>query len=835
MAENIMVNKLFIIKLLFYCGIILFFNSCKDYSFNNPVDENIHHSEPTFTSIFLSDTVLIVSITETSIVPDNIERRLLSEYSVNETDYKNLPEATIQNRIATVTIPPDFPTDVNFTFRARLSYGGNITPYTQTETKILKLRPDSLKSTFTSDNSVKLQWIDRSSLETGFEIFQKEGKNGEFKLRKTVPANIQQDTLISLTDTLYEYQIRAITPTRKSGYSNSSTAIYLQSLLLAVPENFTAQFISDESAKLTWVDKSSKETGFDLWVSNGNTGDYYKLITLPANSQEFTIGGLTDAIYAFKLKSVNNTRQSEFSNIAVAEFAVLANSSAPSNMTAEFISDQSAKLTWKDNSNYETGFELWISNGNTEDYYNLITLPANSQEFIIGGLTDSIYAFKLRAINNTRQSAFSSNSVLSSKLAPSNLTAEFISDQSAKLTWKDNSNYETGFELWISNGNTGIYYKLITLPVNSQEFTISNLTDTIYAFKIKAISGSRQSVFSNNAIAAFSVLASNSAPSNLSAVFTTWQDAQLSWIDNCSFESGYEIWVSNGSTGSYYNLITIPSDSKQYSIGSLTSQSKYSFKVRAKFKKYFSEFSNVTSIEKSVPTAPSLSAPVNAATGQSGTPTLVWNASPMADSYTLQVSTNSSFTSYIYNQSGLTAISQQITELSGSTTYYWRVSAANTLGNSSYSSVYSFTIGSVYYLNEGFESTSLPSGWVTNSSYPWITTTATYGSGARSIKSGTIPNSVSTYIYKSVTFTDSSTKQISFKYKTSSEPNYDYLNFYINGVLQTSSWSGVMTSFSTATYSFMGTGTIEFRWTYTKDGSGTLGDDAVYIDDVRVY
>lgn len=91
------------------------------------------------------------------------------------------------------------------------------------------------------------------------------------------------------------------------------------------------------------------------------------------------------------------------------------------------------------------------------------------------------------------------------------------------------------------------------------------------------------------------------------------------------------------------------------------------------------------------PSTPTLSLPQDGATSQSISPSLIWNSSNGATSYTLQVSTSSSFTNYVYNQSGLTNTSQQITGLNISTTYYWHVSATNSIGTSSYSSTRSFT------------------------------------------------------------------------------------------------------------------------------------------------
>ncbi|HEY6064329.1 MAG TPA: fibronectin type III domain-containing protein, partial [Chitinophagaceae bacterium] len=88
---------------------------------------------------------------------------------------------------------------------------------------------------------------------------------------------------------------------------------------------------------------------------------------------------------------------------------------------------------------------------------------------------------------------------------------------------------------------------------------------------------------------------------------------------------------------------------------------------------------------------PVLSSPANAATGVAIPATLSWVASTGATSYTVQVSTSSTFASFIYNVSGITAISTSVPGLASSTRYYWRVNAANAGGTSGWSVTRSFT------------------------------------------------------------------------------------------------------------------------------------------------
>jgi hypothetical protein len=93
------------------------------------------------------------------------------------------------------------------------------------------------------------------------------------------------------------------------------------------------------------------------------------------------------------------------------------------------------------------------------------------------------------------------------------------------------------------------------------------------------------------------------------------------------------------------------------------------------------------------PVAPVLSAPANGATGVSINPTLLWNASPTATSYRLQISTTTTFEagSIVLDRSGIATTSHTVSGLSHLTTYFWRVSATGSGGTSSFSVAWSFT------------------------------------------------------------------------------------------------------------------------------------------------
>jgi len=99
---------------------------------------------------------------------------------------------------------------------------------------------------------------------------------------------------------------------------------------------------------------------------------------------------------------------------------------------------------------------------------------------------------------------------------------------------------------------------------------------------------------------------------------------------------------------------------------------------------------NVT-INPSPPFPPELAAPEDGASDVSVSPTLRWHSTARADSYQLQVSTVSDFSTTVYDQSGITDTLQQIDPLTMGTTYYWHVNATNGTGTSAYSTTWEFT------------------------------------------------------------------------------------------------------------------------------------------------
>jgi len=135
---------------------------------------------------------------------------------------------------------------------------------------------------------------------------------------------------------------------------------------------------------------------------------------------------------------------------------------------------------------------------------------------------------------------------------------------------------------------------------------------------------------------------------------------------------------------------------------------------------------------------------------------------------------------------------------------------------------------------DGFEPTFSPSlNWANDLNHPWVPETTYVSFGQSAVRSGVITHGESSTVSLTIL---SGVGVGSFDYKVSSETNWDWLEFYINGVPNQSSplqrWSGEV---GWATYQFsVPAGTNTLTWRYLKDPSTSAGLDAAFIDNVVI-
>jgi len=140
----------------------------------------------------------------------------------------------------------------------------------------------------------------------------------------------------------------------------------------------------------------------------------------------------------------------------------------------------------------------------------------------------------------------------------------------------------------------------------------------------------------------------------------------------------------------------------------------------------------------------------------------------------------------------------------------------------SYTDVGNYTI----YLNDSYgdggSSVSADYSYVSQTNPSYTPISETY-----SAQSGAISDGESTSLEFVGILADG---LVSFSYNISSESNYDFLQFYVDGV-QLAQWSGSQNGNFTTPITL---GQHTLVWKYVKDGSVSVGLDAAWIDDVVV-
>lgn len=119
--------------------------------------------------------------------------------------------------------------------------------------------------------------------------------------------------------------------------------------------------------------------------------------------------------------------------------------------------------------------------------------------------------------------------------------------------------------------------------------------------------------------------------------------------------------------------------------------------------------------------------------------------------------------------------------------------------------------------------------WKMEGNKPWFTTASSAYTGTYSSRSGIITHNQQSVMSLTIDVTEAG--RISFARRVSSEQDYDFLRFLIDGQEQ-ESWSGTV-PWGEASYS-VSTGVHTFSWVYQKDDFGNANQDRAWVDDISL-
>ncbi|MBI3005411.1 MAG: fibronectin type III domain-containing protein [Ignavibacteriales bacterium] len=265
---------------------------------------------------------------------------------------------------------------------------------------------------------------------------------------------------------------------------------------------------------------------------------------------------------------------------------------------------------------------------------------------------------------------------------------------SPNFSW-ESSSFATSYRIQVATDQNFSSATIDQADLSDTSYAASGLAgNTIYYWRVQASNSGGSSDWSDTS--SFTTIeAAPSAPILLSpenGVTGQATSLTLSW-NAASGASSYQLQLSVDSTFLTQIVDQSGLTTQSFDVSGLTNGTGYFWRVNATNGGGTSDWSqvwNFTTIP-SPPSAPTLVTPTDGAQNIATDVTLSWNPSVTADSYSLQVSTDSTFASTTIDQSNISSTSYDANGLSNNITYYWRVNGTNAGGTSDWSSVWSFT------------------------------------------------------------------------------------------------------------------------------------------------
>jgi gliding motility-associated-like protein len=504
--------------------------------------------------------------------------------------------------------------------------------------------------------------------------------------------------------TTYYYRVRAVNACGTSASSNTITYATTPATP-AAPAAAAGTGATCSQITANWT-ASANALSYRLDVSTSNTfatyvTGYQDLNVL--NVVTYNVTGLTGGTtYYYRIRAVNACGTSASSS-TITYATAPATPAAPAANAGTGATCSQITANWTASAN-ALSYRLDVSTSNTFATYvtgyqdlNVLNVITYNVTVLIGGTT---YYYRVRAVNACGTSANSSTityaTAPSTPAAPTANAGTGATCSQITANWAASTN-ATYYELDVSTVNTFVTYVTGYQDLNVGNVLTYNVTGltggTTYYYRVRAVNACGTSA-SSGTITYVTAPAIPSAPTANAGTGATCSQITANWTSSAN-ATYYELDVSTVNTFVTYvtgyqdlnvgNVLT-------YNVTGLNGGTTYYYRVRAVNACGTSANSNVITYATTpgTPVAPVANAGTGATCLQI---TANWASSASATSYALDVSTVNTFVSYVTGYQDLNVgnvLTYNVTGLAGGTTYYYRVRAINSCGNSVNSNVITY-------------------------------------------------------------------------------------------------------------------------------------------------
>ena len=477
-----------------------------------------------------------------------------------------------------------------YTYRIRIIDSSGTTPYVYTEELSVNtgdvVAPDSLKITSSLPNQIDLKWSypDKKSYNTIIERRYSDDSQWYEIANVGSEQGTYSDTSVD-SDTNYYYRVRGCYSSKimTAPYPNNNIGIFGSSLL-EKPTSLTGLALSDHRIQLTWEDNAAA-TSFIIERKSPDDGTFKVIAVVAKNvntyiDEDDSLSPVnSNTLYSYRVKAVTGSSKSEYSDTISITSTYL---TTPTGLAASCIDGQNIKITWKDTTTKETGFEIWRKVGTSGSWELYTTMGRNAISFVDTSISaQNSYSYKIRAkINDNVVYSDYSNEVTiwaSANIAPSNLSYKIIGQNEVELSWEDTSTAETAFKVERKVGYFGEWMQIASLEANITKYKDKNINKTNeYYYRVVALDTLKSANYSNTVVVS---LVTPTAPTNLQAVVISSNEVRLSWQDNSNSENEFVIEAMQYNT--FVEVGRVGADTTTFVYNNINPNTTITFRVKA--------------------------------------------------------------------------------------------------------------------------------------------------------------------------------------------------------------------------------------------------------------
>lgn len=345
----------------------------------------------------------------------------------------------------------------------------------------------ALYGTPAASNTIVLNWSGNTG--TAEVIVERKMAGGDFaELAAVISLNSWTDNTGLIRGASYTYRIKENISTDTPVYSSEVTVV---NIFLNAPSILNAAVSADNNIEVDWTDNTSDESGFEIWRYSNGSSPNQPYARVDANTTHFIDENVIPGVKYYYMIRAFIIPEGFYSSYSVSGTVGVGLLNAPSNLKASIISNTQANLSWSDNSVGESGFIVERKQPGDDNWTTVCWLPVNTTSYSLTGLTPYIkYLYRVKVFSySDNLSTCSSEIEVSTGLpaAATELRALSVSSTQVRLTWKDNSDNETGYRVERSTAG-GRMFPIAEVGANTAAYTDSGLySDTNYVYRISAV------------------------------------------------------------------------------------------------------------------------------------------------------------------------------------------------------------------------------------------------------------------------------------------------------------------------------------------------------------